>query len=88
LDYFVQHNGDSALQPAQRSTYHTNAFGAIKFVFLDTAHVAAVDGDQLSWLDQQLQSNNPQTFPVYHVPMFPSHRSPEEGYIPRMLFVR
>lgn len=51
----------------------------LSMVALDTDHTNPVDGEQAKWLEKTLSERKdvPHVFPYYHVPGFPSHRSPE-----------
>ncbi len=51
----------------------------LSIVLLDTDHAGPVDGAQTDWLDRTLRDRRavPHVFPVYHVPAWPSVRSPE-----------
>jgi hypothetical protein len=64
---------------AERS-YATLDFGDyLSLVLLDSGHVAAIDGEQASWLDQALaeRSERPNLIVVNHVPAYPSYRKSE-----------
>ena len=62
-------------------------FGSLDFgdylslLLLDTDHSHPIEGVQTEWLQAQLaerhQRGVPHIFPIYHVPAFPSHRSPD-----------
>ncbi len=51
----------------------------MSIVLLDTDHSNPIEGAQTEWLESALadRSEVPHIFPVYHVPAFPSVRSPE-----------
>lgn len=59
----------------------------LSLIILDTGHTSPMDGDQLAWLNQTLatRAHRPHLFPIYHVPAYPSVRSPHE---PRSTFLR
>lgn len=50
----------------------------LSFIALDTHHANPVDGEQLEWLRARLAERKgiPHLFPIYHVPAYPSVRSP------------
>lgn len=60
-------------------------YGALDFgdymsiILLDTDHTNPIEGQQSEWLEQTLaeRTHMPHVFPTYHVPAFPSVRSPE-----------
>ena len=71
--YFAQNPGRS---------YYSRTFGENLVMFLlDSGHFSPHDGAQAVWLDAQLsaQASVPHRFAVYHVPLYPSFRSPEGG---------
>lgn len=49
-------------------------------LLLDTDHTNPVDGEQAEWLDDRLAERRdvPHVFPLYHIPAYPSVRSPDE----------
>lgn len=55
-------------------------------ILLDSDHSNPVDGLQTRWLEQVLRerSGRPHIFPVYHVPAYPSVRSPD-GFTTRRI---
>jgi hypothetical protein len=59
-------------------TYFARKLGAnLTFFILDTGHIAAHDGPQAAWLDTALTAHAAVPFKaaIYHVPLYPSHRS-------------
>ncbi len=59
-------------------TYFDRQFGSnLVFIALDSGHIAPHDGDQAAWLRETLAKHAavPFKFAVYHVPLYPSHRS-------------
>ena len=68
--------------PQGDRSFFSRRFGQDTVVHvLDSGHVADFGGDQLAWLEETLEAtaDRPHQFAVYHVPMFPSHRSFEDG---------
>lgn len=60
--------------------YNTLDFGDyLSIIMLDSQHANPVAGPQTEWLEEQLVARKevPHVFPVYHVPAYSSHRSPE-----------
>lgn len=65
--------------------YRTLDFGNyLSLVVLDTMHLNFIKGDQLEWLKAVLddRAEYPHLFPIYHVPIYPSHRNPDD-YVSR-----
>mgnify|MGYP000005796651 FL=1 len=59
------------------STYFYKKFGKnLNLIFLDTGHINSYKGDQLEWMEEQLQELKDERLKVavYHVPLYPSHR--------------
>lgn len=68
--------------PHERA-YRTLDFGDyMTLVLLDSGHTAPVKGKQTDWLKESLDArqNIPNKFAVYHVPAYPSIRSPKNRY--------
>ncbi len=62
--------------------YNVMDFGDyLSLVSLDSDHTSPVIGLQTEWLESVLAERTgiPHVFPYYHVPAFPSHRSPDGG---------
>ena len=59
----------------------------LSLVILDSGLTSPLDGEQLDWLKQTLATRRhvPHLFPIYHIPAYPSVRSPHE---PRSTFLR
>ena len=58
------------------STYFYKKFGKnLNLIFLDTGHINSYKGDQLEWMEEQLQELKDERLKVavYHVPLYPSH---------------
>lgn len=79
------------IKPIDRAPYYLGLFGQnkktyflrrfsdrIAFILLDTGHIAFHGGRQKAWLKKTLEANKnvPVRFAVYHIPLYPSHRSP------------
>jgi acid phosphatase type 7 len=72
--YFAQQG--ASLSP-DSTTFFRRSFGANVVIYaLDSGHIADVDQEQRDWLQAVLEYDRdiPYKFPVYHVPMYPSHR--------------
>jgi hypothetical protein len=56
----------------------------LSLVFLDTNHTMPIAGEQTDWLAKTLaeREDSPALFVHYHVPAYPSHRSPDNGTSP------
>lgn len=75
--FFALHDGLFA----ERS-FATLDFGDyLSLVLLDTDHVAPIDGEQTSWLNQSLAQriDRPNLVVVNHVPAYPSYRVPDNN---------
>lgn len=60
------------------TTYYTRTFGPDLALFiLDSGHISPYDGAQTDWLAQTMTEHDQFKFKmaVYHVPLYPSHRS-------------
>lgn len=60
--------------------YKTLDFGDyMSVLLLDTDHTNPVDGEQAEWLEDRLEERQdvPHVFPLYHIPAYPSVRSPD-----------
>lgn len=63
-------------------TYFTKTFGPDMVLFvLDSGHIVPQDGPQSAWLDQQMSQYDAFQYKLasYHVPLYPSNRSFENG---------
>lgn len=70
--------------PQEEGTYFHRVLNNDNVLFvLDSGHMAPVDGEQKAWLEQMLGKfkGAPNKLALYHVPMYPSHRSYEKSYI-------
>jgi hypothetical protein len=64
------------------STYFLKRFGDLLAMYvLDSGHVIPVEGAQTKWLASMLEENADAQYQmaVYHVPMYPSHRSYDDA---------
>ncbi len=64
-------------QTSTNKTYFSRAIGKNLVLFiLDSGHVASHDGEQLEWLQKEmdLQKEIPLKMAVYHIPLYPSVR--------------
>jgi hypothetical protein len=62
------------------TTYNVLDFGDyLSLILLDSGHVSPVDGEQTDWLEQVLKErqDRPHLIVAYHVPAYPSVRSPQ-----------
>jgi phosphodiesterase/alkaline phosphatase D-like protein len=62
--------------------YNTLDFGDyLSLIVLNTDHTARIEGDQTTWLDEQLnlRSSIKHVFPIYHVSAYPSSNDPLPG---------
>lgn len=62
------------------TTYNVLDFGDyLSLVLLDSGHVSSVDGEQTDWLENVLKARQdcPHLIVAYHVPAYPSVRSPQ-----------
>jgi acid phosphatase type 7 len=65
-----------------RPGYNVLDFGDyMSVILLDTDHTNPIEGEQTAWLQRVLaeRQSRPHVFPVYHVPAYPSARSPDGG---------
>lgn len=84
---------DPSLPPEERSPFYLRYFAQggktffsktfspyLSLIVLDSSHIVPVS-EQTEWLKSTLQSSNnlPYIIPVYHVPLYPSHRSFDGG---------
>jgi hypothetical protein len=64
--------------------YNTLDFGDyLSLIVLNTDHTARIEGDQTTWLDEQLnlRSSIKHVFPIYHVSAYPSSNDPLPGRV-------
>lgn len=65
--------------PEQNSYKAIDFDGYMSVIVLDSGHTNAIDGKQKQWLQNTLESRSaiPNKFALYHVPAFPSIRTPK-----------
>ena len=72
--------------PGEKRSYFSRRFGGHTAIYvLDTDHIALVDGAQKDWLAADLSSDQDlaNRFALYHVPLYPSVRSPDDSVTTR-----